>query len=299
MPHIELDQLSHVSDGAHRALDARHLHQELKKLIAELSRSAIDVMGNQRGFALLALLTVANDSLLGYLIFAGIFAALGSWGTTIAIALSIFMGIAAVALELFEARLYETSRTWTLRAVAIVFGLLTPAGLLWLLLVLQHVLAVNTAGEESGADVKLWIFGAIAVALHATLFLAGGRVRHGLMQVRNTIRLSLLNHRQKRARRQWFVHCSDVLKFDHHLQLAVESHNSRHPDHEIRAPRYDAATAALVALLTNLHGNIPDVDSPLLNVLDGAPAPAAAPPANPAEPRPELQPAPKALTKIS
>jgi hypothetical protein len=256
---VELDQVELVNKAAHAAVEARQSFQRLRVEIAELERAAIDTTGRLHVYALQLPFTVTADTLFGYLMLAGAFDEFGTLGRALTLLLALFMGVSAVIVELFAAHLYRTKRRWAVRAAAFAFSVMIPAGLIWILMVLQHALAVNTNDSAAVADIKLWIFGGIAIAMHIFIFLAGDRVLRGLRQVRNRYRVYIASRYQAKAYAAWQTWSREVIRLDHRLRFAIQAHNTRNSIMTILMPIYDVITEHLLAELNQCKG-VPDIE---------------------------------------
>src|SRR5580704_9765550 len=237
---VEVDQAEPVQEAAYGALQCNRNIEQMNAELAESERAAIDISGDWRGYVFLIPLTWSADSLFGYFMLAGLLT--GALGELVTWSFALFIGTSAVAVESFAAHLYETRPHWAVRAVTFSVGLMVPAALLWVLLVLQHALAVNGGAAAAGAGTKLWTFGGIAVALHMFLFLAGGRVRRGVIQLNKSRQINSLVRSRERALETWRKCCEQAILLDHRLSYSVKQYNKRNPQNPIEAPDYDVLT---------------------------------------------------------
>jgi hypothetical protein len=165
----------------------------------------------------------------------------------------------AIALESSAAHLYETRKHWAVRALCFTLGLMVPLGLLWVLIELQQALSINMGGTASAVGIKLWIFGGLAVASHLFLFVAGGRVRKGVAQMRKAWRLRSAKKNREHVLVVWKKSCEQTLLLDHKLCCAIELHNKRNPGNTIDPPHYDTFTADFLLKLKQL-GGVPEIN---------------------------------------
>jgi hypothetical protein len=253
---VGIEQAGHVQAAAHAAHQASEEFDDASVRLAETERSAIDITGGWRAYTMIPPLTLIADTFFGNAMLAGVF--VGGLASVESLFLALFMGLTAVSLEGFAGHLYETKRSAAVRAVAFLSGLMVPAGLIWVLMTLEHALAVNTSDTAGGADIKLWIFGAMAVSLHIYLLLAGGRIRRGISQILKVHKVRRAHDDVAKALFAWKKHCEDVVLLDYRLCYSVRVHNNRNPSNPIEMPTYGAFTEHFLAYLKE-QGGVPEI----------------------------------------